>query len=267
MTIKENIEETTATKPFLSIVLTVLKLPHLVPLTLESILSQTEKAFEIIIVEKGLTEKEIQTFKEYAPKNIRIFSCRSSLSSFMKNQGFCNAKGKYVQFVKPGNIFLSKHVLSYLVEKAEKKNFPDFFYCSFLSREGDVPEVKKHGFSYKSLVRGDMPARLESCFFEKKVLTRLKGFDRRYLYQDEFDFFSRLFLAKKFNHVFVNRVLMDYEIEKKTTKTVLQYGWDMARVIFHHFGFGKALFWCLFCKKFRLIRIWIKAFQESLWKR
>lgn len=85
--------------PTVSVVMPVYNREKLVPRAIESILNQTYKDFEFIIVDDGSTDKTPQILKDYAAydKRIRIITNFSNRGiPFARNRGINAARGKYI---------------------------------------------------------------------------------------------------------------------------------------------------------------------------
>lgn len=86
---------------FVSIIVPVYNTEQYVERCINSILAQTYRNFELIIVDDGSTDKCVEIIDEYAKKDerIRVFHKENGGSSSARNHALDNAKGEYVSFV------------------------------------------------------------------------------------------------------------------------------------------------------------------------
>ncbi len=123
-------------EPLVSIIIPVFNAQETISLTIENLLNQTYKNFEIIFVDDAsidLTLDKIQYFAEQNEK-IKLIETPAEGFSFAQNKALKKAKGKYVIFYKCGNL-MSYNLLEYLVQIAEN-NKSDITSCDFI----DIPE-------------------------------------------------------------------------------------------------------------------------------
>ncbi|MBI2612148.1 glycosyltransferase family 2 protein [Candidatus Gottesmanbacteria bacterium] len=90
------------TKPLVSVIMPVFNAEKYLRAAIESILSQTYRNFEFIIVDDASTDSSweiIRSFKKKNPKMIRAISLKKNLNNggdACANEGFKMAKGKYI---------------------------------------------------------------------------------------------------------------------------------------------------------------------------
>lgn len=84
-----------------SIIVPVYNAEKYVPICVESILNQTLKNFELIIVDDGSTDKSYEICNSYAEKDhrIKLLRAQNGGPARARNIGVKNANGKYVEFV------------------------------------------------------------------------------------------------------------------------------------------------------------------------
>ena len=92
---------------------------------LESLVNQTKKNIEIIVINDGSTddtEKIILEFKERYPEMIKYFFQENSGQSVARTVGIEMAEGKYIAFVDSDD-YVSERMFEILYNKAIEKNF------------------------------------------------------------------------------------------------------------------------------------------------
>jgi hypothetical protein len=250
---------------FLSIILIIPAFPQLAIWTLNSIIGQTEKNYEIVIIQKDVLERDIQHIKDNGGEKIKIIaSCPMDSKSAMMNEGVRLANGKYIHFLFPGDTYISKFSLLYFQTFLKEKDFPDLVCYSFVLRESILePEVITRSFSLNFLEKGKIPTRLDACWFLKDMLLEVKCFDERYQQREGFDIMCRIFLKKKYRVVYSRRVLTDYEFHQKTAYGGWRYGLETLIVIYRNFGLFKMLKWILVQDHLHIIKAWIYAFKRA----
>lgn len=226
--------------PVFSIVILVRDFSHLFSITMESILNQTYKDFEIIVIKSKIKKEVEEGYRDqiHHVKEVEI----SSLSCLM-NEGLALAKGAYIQFLLPGDYLLSLNVLEKVNETVNKKE-PDLVYCSYLQREQDaLPYVQEIPFHKKQLMKGHLPTRYQSCWFSSKMLHDFHGYDREYHFRPNLDLFCKILNKGSYKVVEIKQVLVDCVIRKKTAAEFLHRAHETYQIILHQFGLLVSIQW------------------------
>lgn len=84
--------------------------------TIESVLLQTEKNFEIIIVDDGSTDNSAQVVRSIKDKRINLIQQKNQGVSVARNNAVLSAKGKYISFLdaddfwEPNYLYVTKEL-------------------------------------------------------------------------------------------------------------------------------------------------------------
>jgi glycosyltransferase involved in cell wall biosynthesis len=115
----------------ISIIVPVFNLEHLLPKCIDSILDQSFKDFELILVNDGSTDKSDEICDQYANKDqrIKVIHKQNGGVSSARNAGLEAAKGKYIGFVDSDD-YINKHMYEILYNKAIKYS-SDIVICGY----------------------------------------------------------------------------------------------------------------------------------------
>lgn len=88
-------------KPLISIIVPVYNTGEYLSRCLDSILNQTYKNIEVIIIDDGSTDDSLKIIREYAKRNsaIKYFTQNNSGQATARNKGIKYADGEYIMFV------------------------------------------------------------------------------------------------------------------------------------------------------------------------
>ena len=111
-------------KPKVSVIIPVYNVEEYLRECLDSIINQTLKDLEIICINDGSTDNSLEILKEYASKDnrIKIIDKKNEGVAQARNKGIKSAKGGFVCFVDPDDIYPSNDILESLYTGAIEHN-------------------------------------------------------------------------------------------------------------------------------------------------
>ena len=108
--------------PLVSIIIPVFNTEKYLRHCIDSVLSQTYKDFELLLIDDGSTDSSGSFCDEYAAQDarVRVFHKENGGVSDTRNYGLDLAQGKYLMFLDADDFWLQDDVLEVLVGKAEE---------------------------------------------------------------------------------------------------------------------------------------------------
>lgn len=105
-------ESNSLSSSFFSVILITYNRVKLIPKAIESLLSQSEKDFEAIIIDDGSIDSTFQTLKPIVDKNSRFHYIYHSHKgvAFSRNLGIKFSSGKYITFLDSDDEYLPNHL-------------------------------------------------------------------------------------------------------------------------------------------------------------
>ncbi len=177
---------------------------------IESVINQTLKDWELIIINDGSTDNTSEILKEYEehPK-IRIVEQENKGLPTSNNMALRLANGKYIMRLDADD-YLDENILLVLSSILDTKPevglvYPDYY---MMSDNGEILEMirrKKIGEEVELL---DIPAHGACTMFRKECLLTLKGYEESISCQDGYDIWLRS--IRLFNPYNVNIPLFYY---------------------------------------------------------
>ncbi len=193
------------TNPMFSIITVVYNDVKNIEKTIKSVLNQTYKDFEYIIIDGKSDDGTVEKIKKYE-KEIDYWVSEKDKGIYdAMNKGARKAKGKYVYFLNCGDIFYSKGVLEEVSQKLGKG--VDLIFGKTLKIYQGYTTVTP--LKIEDLKFGIMPCH-QATFVKTAVLEELGFFNSSFKSAADFDFYCRFYL-KGYTHekmdVFISKFL------------------------------------------------------------
>ena len=141
-------------KPLISVIVPVYKSEKYLDKCVESIVNQTYKNLEIILVDDGSPDNCPQICDEWAKRDSRIKAIHKENGgvSSARNAGLDNSSGEYIGFVD-GDDFIENDFYEFLYDNLAE-NSADISFCSFKTldeKTGEYAQSNNYGIAEKSL--------------------------------------------------------------------------------------------------------------------
>lgn len=231
--------------PFFSVIVPMYNKETAIQTSIRSILSQTYKNFEVIVVDDGSTDHSVDTIKQFSDERLKFYSKSNGGPSSARNYGIKKAQGDWITFLDADDI-LYPDALFYFVKGIQKYpeaemicgnfniHFPDRMHkLNNNLYEGIVPTRKKMkwAFFYKYFCRmGNMAARREVAMEHL--------FNEKFYRYEDVEAFTEWF--KYHPLCLIPQVLMEYRCAYSELRYPLK---DCNRDYMFHMDFKSASFW------------------------
>lgn len=141
--------------PLITIILTVFNNEASIIETIKSIINQTYKNIEILIMDNASTDNTIPLLKNYRKKypNIRVLSEDTVETIEAQKIALIRAKGKYITFAESGKL-MSPYYIEYMVSNLESKQ-AEIISCDFFTE--DLTTI----FHNKDIIKKSPPEKIE----------------------------------------------------------------------------------------------------------
>ena len=184
-------------KPLFSIITVVKNDEKNIQKTIESVLSQSFKNFEYIIIDGKSTDGTLKILSKYKHKFNQLISERDSGIYFAMNKGVKISKGEIIVFINSGDLF-SKNALKIINNIFEKNKKLDFVFGT-VRRHYTKSTILKYGFDKNRLrYNFDFATTHSTGFFlKKKIFDKYGVFNTKYICSADYDLYYRLILRNK----------------------------------------------------------------------
>ena len=146
--------------------------------TMQSVLSQTRKDFEYVVVDGASTDDSVSVIKRLAPafgNRLKWISEPDKGIYNAMNKGIGMATGEYIQILNSGDSLVSPDVVEKMYAALEKENFPSILYGNMLKDFPDGHVRRDTGFAGEDITLLGMyigtlnhsPAYIRRSLFDK----------------------------------------------------------------------------------------------------
>ena len=210
--------------PKVSIIIPTYNRADLLPRTIGSVLNQTFRNFELIVVDDGSTDNTREVVKKFEEKDLRvkyIWQENSGGPAKPKNTGIKVAKGKFIAFLDDDDEWLPEKLEKQIKLFRNTSNNLAFVGCNILVIEEEknkiIKRVKMSNYSkgvfFKKLLEGNFIFTSSSVLIKKEVLDKVGFFDTNLKYADDWDLWVRV--SEHFSFSFVPEYLLKYYLHQK----------------------------------------------------
>ena len=181
--------------PLFSIITVVLNNDKYIEKTIKSVLSQSFKNYEYIVLDGASTDKTIDIIKKYE-KKINFWSSEKDNGIYDAfNKGIKIAKGQFICIVNSDDI-LKKNALNIIYKYIKKNPNADFFFGSVKKHWGILhgyrPEKIKYSWGFYS-------SHSTGFFIKKSSAKKIGKYNLKYKYHADYDYFYRMIVKHKLN--------------------------------------------------------------------
>ena len=180
--------------------------------TIESVISQTCKDFEYLIIDGGSTDGSVDVIKKYA-MNINYWVSEKDKGIYnAMNKGVAQAHGEYLIFMNSGDRFHTPDVLSAVVEFQE-----DIICGKVLKGETTIPSGhNKSTISLVDLMRASLP---HQAMFIKRELLITHPYDERYKILSDWKFCIEALVFDNCSFRNIDVIVADYDTSGISTNS------------------------------------------------
>ena len=116
----------------ISVIVPVYNVEKWLNMCIDSILAQSYKNLEIILVNDGSTDKSKDICDSYSKKDnrVRVLNIKNSGQSVARNIGLKEAKGDYILFIDSDDYISDKAIIEKFINILDSNNY-DFIYTSY----------------------------------------------------------------------------------------------------------------------------------------
>jgi len=229
-------------KPIISVILPTYNGEKFIARAINSVLNQTFKDFELIIVDDGSTDNTAQVIKEFQKKDNRIkyiWQKNSGAPARPRNTGIKHAQGEYIAFLDHDDEWLPEKLKKQLTKFRNSE-------CGLVGCSANIIDEKhkkKRIYSVppfleinsSKILEGSVPCSCSSMVVRRDVFRNIGLFDESFKSGDDWDLWIRA--SRKYRFLFVQTPLFNYYIHGNNVTILrgkIKYLQEVEKVVDKH---------------------------------
>ena len=161
--------------------------------TITSVINQSCKDFEYIVIDGGSTDKSLEIIKKYEKKIDYWVSEKDNGIYDAFNKGMILSKGAFIGFINSDDIY-KKDALSIISNYIRQNKTTDFIFGSVKKHWGILHGYKPHKIKYSW---GFYSSHSTGFFIKRKAAEKVGFYNIKYKYHADYDYFYRLIVKNK----------------------------------------------------------------------
>jgi len=168
-----------------------------------SVLNQTCKDYEILIIDGVSDDKTLEILDKYKDKIAHIVSEPDEGLYDAMNKGISKASGEYLYFLNSDDVLYDENVLEKVKTKIENNVF-DVVYGDICVKNIETEEVslQKHNKFNKIYLLKNTPCQ-PGTFYHRNAFEKYGIFDKNYKIVSDHEWFLRVFLKNKPSYLYL----------------------------------------------------------------
>jgi len=202
--------------------------------TIDSILGQTYKDYELIIIDGGSTDCTLDLIRRYEDKIDYWISEKDNGIYDAMNKALVAAKGEYVQFLNAGDYYIDQYTLKNVFTNITDS--PTLIYgdIRILRTGGKIIYQKASEFTLDNLIKKGTSVLCHQAMFVKRE--RAPIYNTKYPYKGELNWYLDLAKLEGFTYVKCEIPIVFYALGGYGYNNYLRNRLDWLRVIYNRYG-------------------------------
>ena len=173
--------------------------------TIESVVNQTYRDFEYIVIDGGSTDGSVEVIKEYADRIDYWVSEKDNGIYDAMNKGIDKAKGEYCQFLNSGDSFHSTNVLELVLPSLDGTDIVvgQIFLSNTLSASEIIPSVSMLRLYERSLPHS-------SAYISTRLLKKHK-YDTSLKIVSDWKFYIQTLIYENASYKFIETIVSNFD--------------------------------------------------------
>ncbi|MDJ0736162.1 MAG: glycosyltransferase [Nostocaceae cyanobacterium] len=212
-------------KPKISVVIPVFNGESTIFKTINSVLEQTFKNLEIIVINDGSTDATLDIIQSINDVRLQVFSYANAGLATSRNRGIEKANGDFISFIDADDLWtVDKLEVQYQVLQNNQNASVAYSWTDYIDETGNFLKAGRriiaNGDVYSQLLLRNFLENGSNPLISKEAINAVGGFDQTLAAAEDWDMWLRL--AAKYEFVCVEKPQILYRISTNSMSTNLK---------------------------------------------
>ncbi|HAG80054.1 MAG TPA: glucosyl transferase [Cyanobacteria bacterium UBA12227] len=201
-----------------SVIIPVYRVEQYIAATVQSVLDQTYKHFEVLIVDDGSPDKSVEICQQFQDPRIKIIRQENRGANAARNEGIRQAKGEYLAFLDGDDAWLPEKLAKHIEHlESSPKIGMSFSRSAFIDEEGNALGIyqmpKLQGITIPDIICRNPISNGSTAVIRREVFEAIKYQDNLYGSLQDFYWDERLQGSQDNDCWFRIAIQTDWQIE------------------------------------------------------
>lgn len=204
-------------KEKVSVIIPTYNRAHVIKRSIQSVLQQTYKEFELLIIDDGSTDNTQEVVMEIRDDRIRYICCeKNSGAAGARNRGIAEAKYDYIAFQDSDDQWHPDKLEKQMKAMMEAPEDTGLVYCEYhyngvngiedISPSREIPLEQKRGYIFPELLTGNMIG-TPVMLVKRECFNKVGEFNEKFPCMEDYELVLRI--AREYRIEFVPECLME----------------------------------------------------------
>jgi glycosyltransferase involved in cell wall biosynthesis len=182
------------TLPLISIIVPVYNRADRIGQTLDSLLAQTQRNYEIILVDDGSTDRTAEVIAPYLNAHVFYYRQENAGAPAARNYGFERSKGKMIVFFDSDDLMLPSRLEEQqkAMQRENAQACAAGFYINLIGGDTYLPPVQGQESIMELFINRKLLGSTQSWMFSRELVMQVKGFDTELSCRQDIDIAFRI---------------------------------------------------------------------------
>ena len=183
--------------PLISVIIPAYNAQKTIRETIESVLNQTFKDFELIVIDDGSQDSTVEIVSAFSDPRLRLFSYPNAGVSASRNRGLAQANSEFISFLDADDLWTPDKLEAQLrALEANPQAAVAYSWTDYIDESGQFLFPGNHptatGDVYSELLINDFLENGSNPLIRREALIKVGGFDESLCGPEDWELFIRL---------------------------------------------------------------------------